>query len=332
MYILGIDCGGTSTDALLTTLDGAVLGRGQGGPANFTTNGVGGVVQSSYEAMQKCLAESGLDLAEIQPQVTLALGVSGAGRAAEQHEVRQKFEAAGFSSVVVAHDAHIALLGALSGADGVAVIAGTGSIAYGLHAGRSHRVGGWGYLLGDEGGAFWIALQALQRVMRAYDGRLPQDQVLLEAVKNYFHVNGPSELVPIIYKMPLDRGFIGGFCAVIGKLAEQGHGPSREILAAAGCQLGRLAVAALAELGLAGKEGRVAACGGVFSAGKWVLDPMQEMIKLAAPGQRLSLPDFKPAAGAVFLAARHLGLQLPLISAGLRGSLDQNEGKGWGTG
>lgn len=322
MYILGIDCGGSSTEALLTTQEGRVLGYGQGGPANYTVNGTSGVVQSVLTAVRGSLEQSGLQLENLhQRGVVLALGVSGAGRSAEQVQIRRALESEGFAQVVVAHDAVIALLGALSGADGVVVIAGTGSVAYGVNGGRSHRVGGWGYLLGDEGGAVWIALKALQQVMWGYDGRLTEDETLLQAAKVYFGIGEPMELIPLIYKTPLDRGLIAGFSTVIGKLAQEGHAAAQEILVDAGRQLGRLAVAALQELGLAEAKGRVGACGGVFSAGQWVLEPMAEEIRRAAPEQTLTLADFKPAAGAVFLAARHLGLDLPSVAAGLGESL-----------
>lgn len=322
MYILGIDCGGSSTEALLTTQEGRVLGYGQGGPANYTVNGTSGVVQSVLTAVRGSLEQSGLQLENLhQRGVVLALGVSGAGRSAEQVQIRRALESEGFAQVVVAHDAVIALLGALSGADGVVVIAGTGSVAYGVNGGRSHRVGGWGYLLGDEGGAVWIALKALQQVMWGYDGRLTEDETLLQAAKVYFGISEPMELIPLIYKTPLDRGLIAGFSTVIGKLAQEGHAAAQEILVDAGRQLGRLAVAALQELGLAEAKGRVGACGGVFSAGQWVLEPMAEEIRRAAPDQTLTLADFKPAAGAVFLAARHLGLDLPSVAAGLGESL-----------
>ena len=322
MYILGIDCGGSSTEALLTTQDGRVLGYGQGGPANYTVNGTTGVVQSVLTAVRGSLEKSGLQLENLhQRGVVLALGVSGAGRSAEQVQIRRALESEGFAQVVVVHDAVIALLGALSGADGVVVIAGTGSVAYGVNGGRNHRVGGWGYLLGDEGGAVWIVLKALQQVMWGYDGRLTEDETLLQAAKVYFGIGEPMELIPLIYKTPLDRGLIAGFSTVIGKLAQEGHAAAQEILVDAGRQLGRLAVAALQELGLAEAKGRVGACGGVFSAGQWVLEPMAEEIRRAAPDQTLTLADFKPAAGAVFLAARHLGLDLPSVAAGLGESL-----------
>lgn len=322
MYILGIDCGGTSTEALLTTIEGIVIGRGQGGPANYTANGIQRVAKSALEAISGCLSQGELDLTSLQHEgVFLALGVSGAGREPEMAAIRQAMENEGFAHVVVSHDATIALLGALGGADGVVVIAGTGSIAYGLSEQRSSRVGGWGYLLGDEGSAFWIALRALQHVMWGYDGRAAQDQVLLKAVSTYFNITNPAQLVPLIYKTPLDRGFIGGFSETITVLADKGHGLAQEILNEAGQQLGSLAVASLTELGLLESGGRVGACGGVFSAGKRVLGPMEKEILQAAPNQTLTLPDFKPLIGAVFLAARHFDLEIGRVVTGLKRSL-----------
>lgn len=322
MYILGIDCGGTSTEALLITTEGIVTGRGQGGPANYTSNGIQGVVKSALEAIRGCLRQNELNLATLQNRgVFLALGVSGAGREQEMTAIRQAFQNEGFVHVVVSHDATIALLGALGGADGVAVIAGTGSIAYGLSKARSSRVGGWGYLLGDEGSAFWIALRALQHVMMGYDGRITQDQVLFEAVSTYFDITNQAELVPLIYKTPLDRGFIGGFTKKIASLAAEGHLLSQGILNEAGRHLGTLAVAALARLDLLESSGRVGACGGVFSAGEWVLTPMKKEIQLVAPNQKLTLPDFKPVVGAVFLAARHFDLEIKRLVMGLKHSV-----------
>lgn len=322
MYILGLDCGGTASKALLATGDGHVLGYGDGGPANYVVNGVDGVVRSALQAMQGCLTQVPLDLPALQDQgVYLALGVSGAGRELEMNDVQQAFQTVGFDQVVVSHDAAIALLGALGGADGVVVIAGTGSIAYGLEKEQSTRIGGWGYLLGDEGSAFWISLRALQQVMWGFDGRTRQDPILYGAVQEYFEVSDAAQLVPLLYQTPLNRGNIGGFSKEITRLAHQGHGFSQEVLAEAGRQLGNLAVAALRNLGLVEKKGRVGVSGGVFAAGQWVLPFMQEQIWQVAPNQTLTLPDFDPAAGAVLMAARHFQLDMERVAAGLRRSL-----------
>lgn len=318
MYILGIDCGGTSTKALLVTTEGCIIGRGQGGPANYTVDGVDGVVKSVLEAVRGCLGQTSLDLPTLQQAgVFLALGVSGAGRQTEAEAVEEAFRGLGFEQVVADHDATIALFGALGGADGVVVIAGTGSISCGLHNGKRGRVGGWGYLLGDEGSAFWMGIRALQQVMRGFDGRANVDQLLLRAVCDYFQVQDATELVPLIHKAPLDRGLIGGFSKEITSLANRGHSLCQTIVAEAGRELGQLAVAVLAELDLLEAEGKVGACGGVFAAGDLILTPMQEEIRRWAPGQILSLPDFEPVEGAVLLAARHFKLDLDRIKGGL---------------
>ncbi len=64
--------------------------------------------------------------------------------------------------------------GALGGGDGINVVAGTGSIAYGERRGLAHRAGGWSELFGDEGSAYWVAVQGLNAFSRMSDGRLPR--------------------------------------------------------------------------------------------------------------------------------------------------------------
>lgn len=322
MYIIGLDCGGTSSQALVAKDDGSVLGRGQGGPANFQVNGIEGVLSSVKDAITLALSKTELSLEVIKAAgVLLALGVSGASRQPEIQALTQAFQQEGFPAVVVNHDASIALLGALSGNDGVIVIAGTGSIAYGERAGETSRTGGWGYLLGDEGSAFWITLQALQLVMEGYDGRRDKDLTLINEVCRYFNLSGLELLIPTIYKNPLDRGLVGGFSKVVTALANEGHQACQTILAQAGRELGRLAVASLVKLDLHNVPGRVGACGGVFGAGSWILDPMQEEIWQQAPRQELVLPDFEPVVGAVLLGARHLNLDLEKTVVKLRYSL-----------
>src|SRR5262249_42303100 len=64
--------------------------------------------------------------------------------------------------------------GSLGGADGITIVAGTGSICYGERQGKSARAGGWGEVFGDEGSAYWIAVQGLNLFSRMSDGRAPR--------------------------------------------------------------------------------------------------------------------------------------------------------------
>lgn len=322
MHILGLDCGGTSSQALLTTTSGRILGSGRGGPANYTVNGVDGVLASVHQATKEALQGTNLELDQLQSAgVILALGVSGASRPPDLINLTEAFQKEGFPHVIVKHDATIAQLGALSGEDGVIVIAGTGSIAYGVRDTRSARVGGWGYLLGDEGSALWIALRALQQVMWGYDGRVPQDPILEEAAVKYFKISQVEQLVPTVYQTPLDRGFIGGFSKTVTALASEGHKTCQTILAQAGRELARLAVAALTKLDLLEVEGRVGACGGVFAAGEYLIPFMQAELEESGGKQVVSLPDFEPVVGAVLLGAQALNLPLTELVKELRRSI-----------
>ena len=72
------------------------------------------------------------------------------------------------------NDMVCAWAGSLGGEDGINIVAGTGSIGYGERRGKSARAGGWGEMFGDEGSAYWIAVQGLNVFSRMSDGRLPK--------------------------------------------------------------------------------------------------------------------------------------------------------------
>jgi len=75
--------------------------------------------------------------------------------------------------VEVVHDARL-VLAAAGLEEGIALISGTGSVAYGrTAAGREGQVGGWGWMLGDEGSAVWVVREAAREVMRRSDAGAP---------------------------------------------------------------------------------------------------------------------------------------------------------------
>ena len=91
--------------------------------------------------------------------------------------------------------------GALADAQGIAVVAGTGSIAYGEYAGRSARAGGWGELFSDEGSAFWLAREALALFSRMNDGRAPKGP-LHELIRDHFGVTHGLDVCAKVYGPP----------------------------------------------------------------------------------------------------------------------------------
>lgn len=309
MLFLGIDCGGSSTKALLADNRGKVISWGAGGPANFQVEGLSGVLSAIDESTQEML--QGHNLAE----VSLTVGISGAGRQKEQELVRQQLRA-NFGRVQVVNDGYIAMYGGLAGLPGVAVISGTGSIAVGHNEqGEYARVGGWGYILGDEGSAFAIGKQALTNALKSYDGRTCKDKALEDAVISQFHLESLEELIPYIYTIPLERRKVASFAQTVTRLALEGNVLCQGILTQAGEELGDLAVAAIKRLGLIDFPGRVVTCGGTFGAGELITHSLTARVRQVAPDFVVGPPLYPPVVGALLLNYNEVDRVLPNIWA-----------------
>jgi len=104
------------------------------------------------------------------------VGAAGAGRAPEREELRKLLRSENLATtVVVVTDIEIALAAAFDEGPGIVVSAGTGSVAVGRdRSGEQHRIGGYGWQMGDEGSGYAIGRAALGAVSRAVDGRSPR--------------------------------------------------------------------------------------------------------------------------------------------------------------
>jgi glucosamine kinase len=166
--LLGVDGGGTGCRARLTDLDGQVWGEGAGGPANIRF-GLKESFASVMRATDACLEQAGLSLADTNIVACLAL----AGASEPTHLAAARTYNLPFSHTLITTDAHAACIGAHGGRNGGIIIVGTGSVGWGIVAGREHRVGGWGFPVSDEGSGAWIGCEAARLVLWAYDGRIP---------------------------------------------------------------------------------------------------------------------------------------------------------------
>lgn len=318
MYVVGVDCGGTSTKCLLAQGLGQVIGQGRGGPANYALEGCPAVVNTVAGAIDEALGQAGLTWEEMLTEgAVMVAGVAGTSIPGSIDNLTQGFKELGFKSVSVHMDAHIALAGALSGADGAIVISGTGSIALGKNNKEYARVGGWGYILGDEGSSFWITKEALAYLVRSLDGIVPRDEALEHAALEHFQKQSIFELLQVVYQTPVNRGYLGSFTPVVVRLAEEGNQTCRTLLDNAGQQLGLLAAAVVERLGMIEEPCRVGACGGVFAAGKVILNPMQKVLSQRAPLASVSLPDFPPVVGALIMGYETLGITPAEVVPGL---------------
>src|SRR6185312_12541743 len=185
----GVDGGGTGCRARLEDAEGRLLGTGIAGPAALRI-GVDNALVEVEKACRLAIEEAGLSSNALS-SVHAAVGLAGVGRkgAFEQLVLRPH----PFRSVVYAHDATIACMGAHGDRDGGIVIVGTGSVGFAIIGGRQVRIGGYGFPISDEGSGAALGLQAIRLALRAYDERSAATN-LTRDVMTRFH-NDPFEAV-----------------------------------------------------------------------------------------------------------------------------------------
>ncbi len=155
------------------------------------------------------------------------------------------------AKITVVHDSRL-LLAAGGASTGVAVIAGTGSAAWGRNgAGGEARAGGWGYLLGDEGSGYWLGREAVRHSLRRMNQGLEPDE-LTTALLASCGVDDPNKLIALFHSAETGRRYWAQQARLVVDAANAGHTRSQELVDQAGRDLAGLAVQALRQLGLDG--------------------------------------------------------------------------------
>lgn len=260
--LLGVDGGQSATAAAVADERLRILGEGEAGPCNHVKAADGArkferALRGSIEAAWRDAGLSG------SPRFAAAcLGFSGgpADKEALAHHIVRA------AKIHVTTDAEIALAGATANRPGIIVIAGTGSIAYGRNrAGRTARAGGWGYLFGDEGGAFDIVRQALRAALsfeEACGPRTSLGDLLLHATGS----QTLNELLHRFYTTEWPRDRIATLAPLVDRAAAGGDLVARRILQEAGASLAGLAASVRRRLFPRSHEVLVAYTGGVFES------------------------------------------------------------------
>lgn len=189
---VGVDGGGTTTRAVAVDATGAVVGRGTSGGANPNSH--------PPEVAAANVGEAIAAAAGGRPVGACVLGMAGTSKLANDPAVAGLFHAA-FAGAgltgppVVVTDAEVAFVAGTDAEAGTVVISGTGSIAMRIEGRRrAATAGGFGWLLGDEGSAFWLGREAVRTTLRALQAGVAPGP-LAEAV---LAAAGVSDFGPLI--------------------------------------------------------------------------------------------------------------------------------------
>jgi N-acetylglucosamine kinase-like BadF-type ATPase len=310
---LGVDGGGSKTAFLLIEESGRVLASHAEGPAYY--------LETGWDAMQAMLARgirATLDKAAL-PASRLGFAFVGLPAYGEDSRLFAALDAAASPTLEptqyrCGNDAVCGWAGALACQDGINLIAGTGSIAYGEFNGRVARAGGWGELFSDEGSAYWIAREGLNLFSRMSDGRTPRG-ALYDAVRRHFALQSDLDLCAAIYdKGQMQRSHLAALSMLIAQAATAGDAHASALFSRAAFELAQIVDAVHRQLEIPDHATvLVSYSGGMFQQRELLLARLQS--KLAAEGERYRVvaPRLPPAAGAALYAAKLSGA--PLLGA-----------------
>lgn len=297
---LGIDIGGTKTHAALATAEEPTR------PALSAKAGSANVQNVSREAAAAAIDEIAASLDAQDPQwrtglERVAVGAGGVDTEQDAANLRDllaerlRLEA---SLIDVVHDTRL-IIAAAGHLTGISLILGTGSVAWGQNDdGRSARAGGWGYLLGDEGSAYWFGREAVREVLAAGERGEEEDPLIAE-VLSAAGVSRPEELIAAFYENP-SRTHWAGLARCVFE-AERRESALAEGIIAEGLELMTDMVSAVADrLAI---EGPVVCGGGLIQNQPGLAARLRE--SLEADGiTPMEVLDVEPVVGALFLAAQ----------------------------
>ena len=262
--LLGVDGGGTATEAWLAEPGLRVIGRGTSGPSNAKAVGLDAARRALDAAIGAAFQDAGLEPAPVE---AACLGLAGFDRPDDRKIlIGWADEARLAHRLVLVNDGDLVVAAGTPEGWGVGVIAGTGSIAVGRTPdGRTARAGGWGHLIGDEGSAYAAVLDALRLVARRADGRDPRPtgpDPLTNRLCRALGVAQPSQIVTALYAPDFSRARVASLAPeVLAACAESPEDEAR-LLVPAGHALADMVAAVARALGWTSGALPLAAAGG----------------------------------------------------------------------
>jgi N-acetylmuramic acid 6-phosphate etherase len=308
--ILGVEGGGTKTSWVLVEPVGdsfSVIEQGKLPPSNLRL--------TSVERLSAIFRQ--------MPSQAERVGMFLAGCATEEDRsgLRNLCNAIWPSArITVGSDRDSGLAAALGRGDGIAINAGTGASVTGRRGDRIEKAGGWGHILGDAGGGYFISLQALRFILREYDlhrGEAQFTATILRALS----LNNRDELVR--WAQIADKNEVAGLAPVVFECAMKGDESVMRIVEEAAGVLSEYTGAVATRLGLLAPK--VILLGGLFQRDGVYVHAFKRKLKKCLSDARVAMSEQTPEFGAAWLASNLE--ERPTVSVGSREEQGENLGR-----
>ena len=300
----GVDGGGSNTRVLLTDEQGTEVATAEA-PGSAIRPGE----SSRSAAVIREVVERAYAGHEDRPLRAICVGVAGAGRDDERDALQATLDADRLAAtIIVLTDAEIALEDAFGAVPGILLTAGTGSIAFGKGpTGMLARCGGWGPVIGDEGGGAWIGRRALGIAAASHDGREPES-TLSSAIMASLGLESMDRLIP--WASAASPADLGKLAPVVLEVAATGDLRANSLVTLAVEELS-LHVRTLARKLFSDERAafRLALHGGLIAPKSLLRRRLEQRLKSIAPGATVLTERVMPERGAVKFAMREAGVK-----------------------
>ena len=294
---LGIDGGGSRTTAALFDRDGTFLREACAGSINFYSNPLSDVRDNLASLIRDVCRGTG-----ILSFQSVFIGSSALSGRADADTIRRLTDGILRADVIgMDSDLFIALEAACRDGVCAAAICGTGSMAVARDTdGRILHKGGYGYLLGDEGSGYAIALEAVRCALRSADGS-GENTTLEDAVRRFFRSPDADALIVRFYDPPIRRQDVAAFLPEVNRCAQSGDACAIRILESQADDFARTVRALLQTLP---DDCPLGLWGGVFLH----VPRFTARFRQAFDGRDVFLLPYPPQLGAVFAAWKQFGI------------------------
>ncbi len=301
--ILGVEGGGTKTAWVLVESAGnelRILEHGRLPPSNFRL--------VTLDRLRTVLSE-------LPKQIDRA-GVFLAGCGPEDRPILARLcsEIWPTAKILTGNDRDSGVAAALGNGEGIVVNAGSGSSVTGRRGDRIEKAGGWGHILGDVGGGYFLVIQALRFVLREYDLRRGEVQFAAKILRA-LSLNNFDELVR--WAQTADKMEIAMLAPVVFEAAASGDARVMEIIESGAQVLSEYTEAVASRLQMLAP--RVVLMGGLFHRDSLYTHAFRRRLKKNLPDARVTTAERSPELGAAWLAGE-LGDQVSF-----QAKLSQNE-------
>ncbi|MEG8980372.1 BadF/BadG/BcrA/BcrD ATPase family protein [Priestia megaterium] len=295
-YIIGVDGGGTKTEAIAYDLDGNILSQSKTGYGNLLID----KEKATYnilDAIKQCIDDLPLKGCRY-----IYMGLAGYEGVSDKAFLKNSLLDSFNVPFKIVSDAVIAHAALLKGEDGILTISGTGSISIGINKDLQCSCGGWGHILGDEGSGYWIALQAFIQMCRENDHDLPISPLSKEILEKLHYYDIP-EIKKFVYSA--SKGEIASFVPIVVDQASKGNELAQTILIKAGKHLAQTTLSVYKKCHFHDNI-KVAAKGSILTNIPLVRDTFVNMIKKYKPDTTFILEETSSTLGCYYLALKSM--------------------------